>query len=320
MLSVAAYSLAHFAVDLGCAYSYFAHCSAGSFGFLIYNFFAFAMQMPMGLLADRFGHGKGAAAAGCAITALLCFLPEFSLFGAALLGVGNALFHIGGGVEILYHSDRAAPLGIFVSPGALGLYLGTLLGKAAAAPWIAACCLLVSLLAVLFTKAGYYGGDPNPKTAVRRALLPVILLFSVVLLRSFAGMAGSFGWKQGLLIPAAVLCTVLGKTLGGLAADHFGLPGAGVYSLLAAAICFLFSGSAVPGLAAVLLFNMSMPITLHALAVRLPACKGFAFGMLTFALFLGFIPTYLGVGTISASILAVCAAVSALLLLPALRR
>jgi len=72
LFPVIAYSLAHFAVDLGCAYSYFSHCTADSMGFLLYNFCAFALQMPLGLLADRYGRAKAAAAAGCLLTALMC--------------------------------------------------------------------------------------------------------------------------------------------------------------------------------------------------------------------------------------------------------
>ena len=39
---------------------------------------------------------------------------------------------------------------------------------------------------------------------------------------------------------------------------------------------------------------MTMPITLWAAARLLPGCKGLAFGTLTFALFLGFLPMCLG--------------------------
>ena len=39
---------------------------------------------------------------------------------------------------------------------------------------------------------------------------------------------------------------------------------------------------------------MTMPITLWAAARLMPGGKGFAFGLLTFALFLGYIPTALG--------------------------
>ncbi len=51
----------------------------------------------------------------------------------AILGIGNALFHIGGGVGTIQadHANhwRGKGLGIFVAPGALGLYLGTLAAK-----------------------------------------------------------------------------------------------------------------------------------------------------------------------------------------------
>lgn len=39
---------------------------------------------------------------------------------------------------------------------------------------------------------------------------------------------------------------------------------------------------------------MTMPVTLWAVARILPGAKGFSFGLLTFALFLGFCPSYLG--------------------------
>ena len=50
----------------------------------------------------------------------------------------------------------------------------------------------------------------------------------------------------------------------------------------------------VLGLAALLLFNMTMPITLYQLVIRHRQLAGFFFGLLTLALFLGFLPGYLG--------------------------
>ena len=47
----AAYSLAHFAVDFGCAFAVCSACAGDSLCFLLYNFCAFALQMPLGLLA-----------------------------------------------------------------------------------------------------------------------------------------------------------------------------------------------------------------------------------------------------------------------------
>ena len=83
--------------------------------------------------------------------------------------------------------------------------------------------------------------------------------------------------------------------MGGFAADKFGTVKTTIFSLGIAAALFLISSQAVPGIIAVLLFNMTMPITLWVMAKIFPGAKGFSFGLLTFALFLGFLPKYIGI-------------------------
>ena len=91
----------------------------------------------------------------------------------------------------------------------------------------------------------------------------------------------------------AVLCVAGGKTLGGFVKPVLGYRKTVVVTLVAAARCYL-SGSIIPlGLAALLLFNMTMPITLCMLAERMKHLEGFAFGILTFGLFIGFYIKYL---------------------------
>ena len=67
-----------------------------------------------------------------------------------------------------------------------------------------------------------------------------------------------------------------------------------VLSLGLSAVCYFCSADPLCGTMAVFLFNMTMPITLWAAAKLMPGGKGFAFGLLTFALFLGYLPTWLG--------------------------
>ena len=132
---LALYSLAHFWVDLSCAFLAFRFLSAApefTLCLLLYNFCAFALQMPLGLWADSLDRNGMLAAAGCGLTAAAFLLPV-SLVAAVVAGVGNALFHLGGGIDVLNASgEKAAALGIFVSPGAVGLYVGTLWGGEAA--------------------------------------------------------------------------------------------------------------------------------------------------------------------------------------------
>ena len=109
-------------------------------------------------------------------------------------------------------------------------------------------------------------------------------------------MAVAFPWKSGFRAGLlAGLMVVGGKVAGGFAAARYGLRKSTVVSLGLAGICYLCSAAMLPGLAALFLFNMTMPITLYWLARSMPRMPGFAFGLLTFALFLGFLPTYFGV-------------------------
>lgn len=316
----AAYAFSHFAVDFGCAFAMFS-CNRTAWHFLIYNFFAFALQMPLGLLADIAGKNKSFALLGVALTAVGCCLPGRFDPVVCLLGLGNALFHIGGGLDVLNISgNKAAPLGIFVSPGALGVYLGTLFGKQNISPLPVLVVLLLACgLILIFCRQDRL--CPNVPVSVpgKKTLIPACLLFAVVALRSYGGGAVSFPWKEGALIFVCVLSVALGKALGGLLSDRFGAVPVSCFSLSLAALLFLLCGNAVSGLLALGLFNMTMPITLHALSQKMHGSKGFSFGLLTFALFLGFLPGCFGAPSIGGSAMAVISLLSVCLLVPCVK-
>lgn len=296
------YALMHFVVDFVCAWSMFGFFREGSGGYenlLIYNFCAFAMQMPLGTLLDVLGNRRGGKlprlwAIGGGVLTLIG-----ALLHPAVLGLGNALFHVGGGMDVIGEdfakSRKGRDLGVFVAPGAVGLYLGTRLGKSDASMFVLAVCTLVlALLAVVLLK-----GRPHTYTAPEtqgNGLALCLCCFAVVILRSYVGLSVSFPWKTGALFGwLAVAAVAFGKTAGGILAARFGMDRTIQFSLLLAAGCFLLGNIPVFGLAALLLFNMSMPVTLYLLACQLPRLPGFSFGLLTFGLFLGFLPVYAGV-------------------------
>jgi len=298
------YALAHFWVDFSCALLMFRTVSAArefALCLLLYNFCAFALQMPLGLLADRFDRNGVVAAAGC-LTVAAAYLSPIPVLTAVTSGVGNALFHLGGGIDVLNGSEeKAAALGVFVSPGALGLFIGTLWGKGESPPlWIGPVVLVLLGAGILLLCRRCFGSLRSGNaalslepTAAYRNLLP---LFLVVVLRSYMGMNQSFLWKgEGSWAVILTVALVLGKATGGFVMDRLGPRRASALTLGAAAVLYLGCRTPILGTAAVFLFNMTMPITLWAATRILPGVKGFAFGLLTFALFLGYLPSYLGV-------------------------
>jgi len=297
------YSAAHCWVDLSCALLMFRLVSdapEAAMCFLLYNFCAFALQMPLGLLADEFDRNGLVAAAGCCLTALAFAVPV-PMAAAVTAGVGNALFHLGGGLDTLNRSTKkAAALGVFVSPGALGLYVGTLWGKGTVPGlWIAPAVLVLlgGGIVLLYRKrfGSFRAGNAPVELTVRGGWKTVAPLFLVVVLRSYMGMNQSFDWKgTGCWALVLTLALVLGKTAGGFAMDRLGARAASVWSLGLAAALYLVSALPLAGTAAVFLFNMTMPITLWAVARAMPGAKGFSFGLLTFALFLGYLPSWMG--------------------------
>ena len=117
-----------------------------------------------------------------------------------------------------------------------------------------------------------------------------------------------------LSLVMALLLALHAIPAGGFAAARFGARLAAFASLGAAAALFFLSNLPLAGTLALFCFNITMPITLWALAQSMPQHRGFAFGLLTFALFLGFLPSYFGTSGVSGSVLAAVSIVSALLL------
>jgi len=302
---VSVYSAAHFFVDFACAFLMFRSVASSPdwyFCVLLYNFFAFAAQMPLGVVADKLNRNYLFALSGCLLVGAAYAFPVPAA-AAVTAGLGNGMFHIGGGIDILNICDKkSAALGVFVSPGAFGIYFGTIAGKGDILP---AALVTAALLTAAALIAGVHKAQRGtyPKNAEvsfscggpRKIFIAVICLFIVVCLRSYAGLTLQFPWKSAGGWGAALVCAaVFGKTAGGFAADRFGALKTAAFSLGAAALLSVFPSIPLAGVASVLLFNMTMPVTLMAMAKIFPGAKGFSFGLLTFALFCGFVPAHLG--------------------------
>lgn len=269
---------------------------------LLYNVLAFGLQVPVGLIMDKWHVPVFSAIAGCVLVAASTTVLVFpSIFAVCLAGVGNALFHVGGGtISLNLTPKRAAAPGIFVAPGAFGVLVGTMIGKNGYFTIWPFVLLLLSLGVVMFVterpKIDYdqKNGHESRRVDFRFFELIILLLLSSIAIRSFVGFALVFSWKSDIvLLVALTVAVVLGKALGGVLADKSGWIRVGIISLLVSAPLLSF-GANIPFIAMVGMFsfNMTMPITLTAISNMLPGRPGFSFGLTCLALIGGALPTF----------------------------
>ena len=286
---------------------------------MVYNILAFGLQVIFGSLTDRYPKLEkiiGIEGLDCMLVPLIIIWISqgaaaswISMITAAVL---NAAFHVGGSVNVIRKSaGRIAPSGIFVSTGALGVITGTIYGASGHGALLPVFIVLVAVIMVFMTTDNWAQdvimyhrrGEKGEKivSPVREyvqfdllkagSLTAVICLSCAIFIRSFAGFIWPLGFeKTGFLVLIPAVSGCLGKALGGIIADRLGAVETAVMSLMLSMILFFFGGGSwvMMGLA-ILLFNMAMPVTLCGLVAAMPENVGFAFGLSTLALLLGYL-------------------------------
>jgi FSR family fosmidomycin resistance protein-like MFS transporter len=258
---------------------------------------AFALQPIGGLVADRFLKPRYCALLGIACTAAAFFsLLHHPWITVVCAGVGNALYHVGGGIAALtVKNGHAAPSGYFVAPGAIGLAVGALIGSRGV-PELWFFTVLLAVSAVLIKVMTF--PEENSREHIFKgsrvnssSVIAVLLLVSVAL-RSYIGFTAGSVWQGNrtmlLIIAAAAAC---GKGCGGIMADRFGWQKTGTGALLISTLFLVaWPFNIWASVSGMLFLQMSMPITLAALYRVLPGKPGQAFGLCCLALIIGAIP------------------------------
>ena len=297
------FSLTHLLVDFACFFVLFGAFFNGidephliSAGFLIYNAVAFALQVPIGYLADkvRFSHGIFAVI-GCVMVLLGVILPAWPWIKLSLCALGNAGFHIGGGIDsLVFARGRYARSGIFISFGALGVALGTLVGKGdLLAPWtiavMLAVCTVLLLRFCLLSKRPYETTFSFTPATIKTGELVIYLCMIAIIMRAMVGAYNPVPWKSTVflsLLPAFMVFA--GKFCGGLLADRLGARRVASVSLLIAAPLLAFANEQIILCSiGLFLFNVTTAVTLCVLVSHLPKLPGLGFGLTTLALFVG---------------------------------
>lgn len=263
---------------------------------VIYNLLAFGLQLPFGWVLDRLQRPVWAAVAGVVILSGGMMLFLHPLAAIVLAGIGNALFHVGGGtVALNLRPGKAALPGVFVAPGGIGLFAGVLMVKLYGFhPQVFVFSLLAMGIMLFLVKKPNIFYEIKNTVAFNYFDMAILLLLFTICIRSVVGLSIDLPWKSNMgLLVALTSAIALGKGLGGFLADSFGWITVAVGGLAVSAILLLFGPQmALAGIAGLFFFNLTMPVTLVAISNMLPGRPGFSFGLTTFAVVAGALPTF----------------------------
>ena len=288
-------TLGHFFVDAACAavvISGTSTLSESAIFFILYNGLAFCLQPIAGIILDNVKKITPRQYILISYTLLLLgFLPAFNLWLKVLLvGTGNCLFHVGSGTLILTNSNKKLkPLGIFVSSGAVGLTLGTMFANL----WICHTIIIIALLTLIIMNV-YLASSKIFLHSGKNYLGIAISLCFCVAIRSFLGFIPLIQFiKTPGIILLITMGVFLGKSLGGILCDRFGIQKTVIISTIFVMLLFLFSFNN-PYLWTIvqMIVNLSMPITLYLMWRSMPKYPAFSFGLAAACLVIGLLATF----------------------------
>ncbi|MCR5483990.1 MAG: hypothetical protein K6F09_00190 [Clostridiales bacterium] len=299
----------HFVTEILCFFLLGKYTGDGVLMWLIpltYDMLAFVPQSLIGKLSDKFPRLP------LGVVGLLLMAGALGLFpvlhnpfiSLVILCIGNGCTHIAGAEATLRFSDgKLSPAAIFVSGGSFGVITGKLLSRTALPLWV---LILLAATAVPFSLLGReYRLDADKKSEHPCApfcyhdpkLPPVVIVILSVLIvavRGYMGYGIPTSWNKTTVQTVLLFVTMgVGKALGGILADFFGVRRTALLSA-ALALPFLLFGDRrmLVSLVGVMLFSMTMSITLALLVSVLPDSPGLAFGLTTIGLFIGTAPIF----------------------------
>lgn len=304
------YFYVHFVTEVICFY--FLSRIAGDSPFLwaaplFYDCFAFVPQGLIGYISDKrpgICFGAIGAALMCAAGVGLSFtVPKaVSFILIFILCIGNAFTHVNGAeVTLRASGGKLAHSAIFVAGGSFGVISGKLLSGIV--PPLSVCVFVLTAIPFALLaedKRRQADKDPLPTAGFdyadprRSAAFVIIVATLIVIVRGYMGYGIPTSWKKTVLQNVALYVSMgIGKALGGILSDAFGIKKTALFSA-AAALPFLLFGDELMmvSLVGVMFFSMTMSITLALLVSVLKNAPGLAFGFTTLGLFLGTAPIF----------------------------
>lgn len=297
------YFYVHFIVEIVCFYFLTKVTDGSNFVWLIpfiYDGLAFVPQSLLGYLNDLYPNFK-IDYLGVTLLFISIFMLSFTnasiYLTLIILSLGNACLHISGAENTLKNSNgKLSHSAIFVSGGSFGVISGKLLAELAMPSWVLL-ILILSMIPFIMLANTYKNDDTNKfnyhNNKIKYGLIILLIVF-VVAVRGYMGYGIPTSWNKTVFQTILLYFTMgFGKALGGILSDLFGVRRIAIISTLLA-IPFLCFGDnyMLISLIGVMLFSMTMSITLAVLTSVLKKTPGLAFGLTTIGLFLGTAPIF----------------------------
>jgi FSR family fosmidomycin resistance protein-like MFS transporter len=272
---------------------------------LLYNGLGFGYQPMVGWLSDRWRIDRQILAGSVwALGVGLLVLPQSTLTGVVLLGLGSASFHVGAGaiVSRLPAVNRAA--GCFTAPGVVGLALGGWLG------WLSVSWVAIAIAVGLLLASGiglrwslpvrrFATEKPSLSSSEQERALALVLTATAV--SSFVWTSGQLLYQQDwVTLIYLAIAAAFAKTVGGWVAQRWGWAITLGGAVIGAAVLIALHSVYAPGIwLGVALLQVTVPYFLTQAWALLPRSPSFATGLsLGLAIVLGGIPAMLGLSVL----------------------
>lgn len=299
------YFYIHFIVEVSCFY-YLTRVTSNMLVVwlipFIYDSFAFVPQGLIGYINDLYPKLKidylGVILIFLSYIIYL-FTPLSIFVSLFIICIGNACLHVSGAQTTLRTSNgKLSSPAIFVAGGSFGVITGKVLSIYKFTPYLIMFLILTMIPFIMLVntydhknikeaKYDYINISINP-------ILIVLIATFVVIVRGYMGYGIPTSWNKTLMQTVILFVFMgIGKGLGGILSDLFGIRKIGILSSLLA-IPFLAFGDnlMIVSLIGVMFFSMTMSITLAAIVSVLKKNPGLGFGFTTFGLFLGTAPIF----------------------------
>ncbi len=299
------YFYIHFIVEVTCFY-YLSRVTNGSLIVWIipflYDSFAFVPQGLIGYINDKFPKLKiDMLGVFLLLLSYVVYLfTGLSIFVSLfILCLGNACLHVSGAeVTLRTSGGKLSSPAIFVAGGSFGVITGKLLAKTTLPPYFIFFLILTMIPFIILARTyddfkiketKYNCANPNISPYVIMAIATLI-----VIVRGYMGYGIPTSWNKTTFQTVLLFSFMgIGKALGGILSDLYGVRKVGILSTILA-IPFLAFGDnlMIVSLIGVMMFSMTMAITLALLVSVLKKKPGLAFGFTTVGLFLGTAPIF----------------------------